>query len=229
MSQYSTRINIAVKNPDLWKKLNAIDLGQFGFSCTAAELFSSSNRSFVIDGNWSATNDELEEMVELIAKAAEKECIVIADTCDLNSDEPPYCVYYLGEKIHADYHEGAASNAREAYYLKTLGRFNKNDLAAFWIEIDPGMDEVYPGGIVSDESIYDVIMGILYNVDQGDIATLCKRFGIPFMAYEDFGRSESFGFQEDADIKDITQWLQYASFPVTTAEQEYLAEYNIHI
>ena len=229
MSHYSTRINITVKNPEVWKKLHAIDMGQYGFSCTAAELFTGNSKSFIIEGDWSATNDELEELVDTIVNAAAKECVVIADTSDLNNDEPPYCVYYLGENVNADYYEGAASNAREAYYFKTLGRFNKNDLAAFWIEIDPGMDEVYPGGVVSDESIADVIMGILYNVDDCDIATLCKRFGVPFMAYEDFGRSESFGFQEDADINDITQWLQYASFSVTTAEQEYLTEYNIHI
>lgn len=228
MSYYSTRINITVKNPEVWKKLFSIDMEQYGFSCTAETLFSGCDKSFVINGDWSAPNDELDELVDAIAEAAEKECIIIADTSDLNSDEPPYCVYYLGEKTNSNYYEGAASNARETYYLKTLGKFNKNDIAAYWVNIDPGMDEVYPGGKCED-SISDIIMDILYNMDDGDIANLCEHFGVPFMAYEDFGRSEGFGFQEDTDIADIMQWLQYASFSISPAEKAYLAEYGISI
>lgn len=228
MSHYSTRINITVKNPEVWKKLHAIDMGQYGFSCTAAELFTGNSKSFIIEGDWSATNDELEELVDAIVNAAPKECVVIADTSDLNSDEPPYCVYHLGKNTHSDYYEGAASNAWEAYYLKVLGTLNKNDIAAFWLEIDPGMDEIYPDGKCED-SISDIILDLLCNMDQFDIANMCRRFGVPFKAYEDFGRSESFGFQEDADIKNLTQWLQYAAFPTTPEERAYLAEYGVHI
>lgn len=160
MSHYSTRINITVKNPEVWKKLHAIDMGQYGFSCTAAELFTGNSKSFIIEGGWSATNDELEELVDAIVNAAAKECVVIADTSDLNSDEPPYCVYHLGENTHGDYYEGAASNAWEAYYLKVLGTLNKNDIAAFWLEIDPGMDEIYPDGKCEDSISDNVLFSI---------------------------------------------------------------------
>lgn len=228
MSFFTSRIHVLVKHPETWKKLHAIDIGAYGFSCTAAELFTEDSNSFSVEEDWSVNNDELVEFVDIIAKAAPKECVIVADTCDMDSDEPPYCVYYLGENVFSDYYEGAASNAWEAYYLKTLGTLNKNDIAAYWVEIDPGMNEVYPGGKCED-NISDIIMDLLYNMEQYDLANMCKRLGVPFMAYEDFGRSESFGFQEDTNINNITQWLQYASFPAKTVERSYLSEYGIHI
>lgn len=230
MSFFASRIHVLVNNPETWKKLHAIDVGAYGFSCTAAELFSGNNTSFTVEveEDWSVSNDELEEFVDIIAKTAAKECVIIADTCDMDSDVPPYCVYYLGGEVHSDYYEGEASNAWEAYYLKTFGTLNKNDIAAYWVEIDPSMDELYPGGKCED-NISHIIMDLLCNMGQYDIAKMCERFGVPFMAYEDFASSESFGFQEDTDIKNITQWLQYASFATKTEEQSYLAEYGIHI
>ena len=95
MSQYTSRIHIKVKSPHVWEKFIDQDDGGFGL----AELADGETRSFVIDGEWSALPEELDDMVYSLAGTLGQDGIIIADTTNINVSPFNYCVFCLGDEV----------------------------------------------------------------------------------------------------------------------------------
>lgn len=95
MSQYTSRIHIKVTSPSVWGKFAEADDAEFGL----AELENSNTTSFIIDGEWSCFENEMDGIVNALAETLQGDGIIIADTTNINVDPYNYCVYYLGTYV----------------------------------------------------------------------------------------------------------------------------------
>ncbi len=103
MSQYYSRIYIKVKDVEDWSKLSKLNLNEYGFY---GNPFDGHNRPvFRIDGDWSCREDEMEELVESIAELI-PDCLILADTTNINVDPYDFIVHYLGNFVECDELEG---------------------------------------------------------------------------------------------------------------------------
>ncbi len=101
MSQYESRIHIKVSSPNIWSRFT--DKNDAGFDL--AKLAETEKTSFVIDGIWSAHEDELTRIVNTLAKTLDEDGIIIADTTNSNVDPFNFCVLYLGENVYTELFE----------------------------------------------------------------------------------------------------------------------------
>lgn len=108
MSQYCSRIHIKVKEPNIWKRFEnkydtIFNLDNFitNGCCTKDE----NKTSFIINGDWGYTEDEIKEIVVTLSKILDKDGIIIADTTNINVDPADYCVYYFGDKVRTKLYE----------------------------------------------------------------------------------------------------------------------------
>ena len=99
MSQYTSRINVRVSSPSIWNRFVDTDDAEFDL----ANLADTKCTSFVIDGEWSCFESELEGIVEALSKTLKTEGIIIADTTNINVDPYNYCVYYFGGSVKTAY------------------------------------------------------------------------------------------------------------------------------
>lgn len=99
MSQYNSRILIKVKDIAEWNKLTDIDFSACGFYSNPFE--GHDKDTFVIDGDWSCFEDEMEQLASNIVKKIPN-CLLIADTTDINVDPFAYIVYSLGNGYECD-------------------------------------------------------------------------------------------------------------------------------
>ena len=99
MSQYTSRINVRVSSPSIWNRFVDTDDAEFDL----ANLADTKCTSFVIDGEWSCFEGELEGIVEALSKTLKTEGIIIADTTNINVDPYNYCVYYFGGSVKTAY------------------------------------------------------------------------------------------------------------------------------
>ena len=99
MSQYNSRIFIKVKNISDWNKLSDVDFTSCGFGCNP--FTGHDTDTFIIDGDWSCFEDELEDMAQKIT-AHIPDCLLIADTSDINVDPFAYIAYSLGNGYDCD-------------------------------------------------------------------------------------------------------------------------------
>lgn len=95
MSQYTSRIHIKVTSPSVWGKFAEADDAEFGL----AELENSNTTSFIVDGEWSCFENEMDGIVNALAETLQGDGIIIADTTNINVDPYNYCVYYLGSYV----------------------------------------------------------------------------------------------------------------------------------
>ena len=95
MSQYSSRIHIKVSSPDVWLKYKDEDDADFDL----ANLAVSNRTAYIIDGEWSADEDELTGIVEALSETLGKDGIIIADTTNINVDPYDYCICYFGDGV----------------------------------------------------------------------------------------------------------------------------------
>lgn len=96
MSQYVSRIYMEVKNPEDWQKLYDLNIVQYDLW---SELFYElEGKVFYLDGFWSCQEGQLFNfLLEVTFRIPD--CIIFADTTDL--DAPPYnhILYYLGDNV----------------------------------------------------------------------------------------------------------------------------------
>jgi hypothetical protein len=103
MSQYNSRIFIKVKDVEDWKKLSDIDFKNFGF--LANPFDGNDKESFEIDGDWSCYEGELEDFVYAIDSKIH-DCLIFADTTNINVDPYAFIAYKIGEDVNCDEIEG---------------------------------------------------------------------------------------------------------------------------
>ena len=97
MSQYSTRIHIKVRTPDVWLRYK--DEDDAGFDL--AELAETNQTSDIINGERSAVEAELDGIVDALSEQLVEDGIIIADTTNINVDPYDYCVFYLGDGVRS--------------------------------------------------------------------------------------------------------------------------------
>ena len=116
MSQYSSRINIQVSSNEMWKNLKNIDFEKYGIDNSIKNEFENyTNNNYIIDGDWSASEAELERLVYEIAVALNFETIIIADTTNIDVDSCNYCVFFIAERVKSKYF-GDNSKKCEMFY-----------------------------------------------------------------------------------------------------------------
>lgn len=98
MSQYTSRIHIKVSSPKVWSKFEDEDDASFDL----AEIAKTQRTSFIIDGEWSAVEDELKGVVEALSETLGEDGIIIADTTNINVDPYDYCILYLGSHVRTE-------------------------------------------------------------------------------------------------------------------------------
>ncbi|MBD5156631.1 MAG: hypothetical protein HDT13_03215 [Butyrivibrio sp.] len=135
MSQYVSRIHIKVKEAKIWEKLENIKVEEYGFCCSAKELFNERNQDFVIDGDWSITEQKLTYFVCVIASALGNDGIVIADTTNINVDPYTFCAYSKGCNVKTKVFGTNSKNAEMIHETNinniaewlNFGKFRFND------------------------------------------------------------------------------------------------------
>jgi len=106
---YSARINIIVKSPDVWFKLYDLDTAEVGLDLPAGMIFEQNTTQFVLDedSEWAATEFQTSAFCRYVSAVAPDECIIIADCTDLDNEEPlHYCYWYAGSPYVAAYMAG---------------------------------------------------------------------------------------------------------------------------
>ena len=124
MSQYYSRIHIKVKEPNIWKKFEDTDDASFNL----ADLAEQNETSFIIDGDWSCMEYEIEGIVSAISKTLGNDGIIIADTTNINVDPYDYCVYYLGKRVHTEYYNSLDYYEEEYEYEEDDDTCNTGDM-----------------------------------------------------------------------------------------------------
>ena len=105
-----TRIYIKVTEPSVWQKLMNIEIDEgLGIYMTAVEFFGepfdSNSTELLLDGDWSADSDSLEEFVRAIKEAAGDNCVVISDFTDIEED-PFNCCFAAVDRTYNEYIDG---------------------------------------------------------------------------------------------------------------------------
>lgn len=119
--QYYSRLKIMVDSIENWKKLNEIDFEEFDLSISGDYILSLGKKEFDIDGEWSCTEIELQEIVSSISEVLKGKCMIIADATCISVDEYTYWTYYFGD------------NVKNGYYLsernkKLAGLFSETEI-----------------------------------------------------------------------------------------------------
>ena len=96
MSMNVTRINIQIDSEEKWNALKTVDFERAGISSECVQKY---NNEYIIDGDWSATSNESDDLVKEIVRKVGKDIVVIAYHTDLNTDEEEYCVFCLGSRL----------------------------------------------------------------------------------------------------------------------------------
>lgn len=100
--QYSSRINITVKNVEVWKRLFDMDLEPYWINGTAEEVFDINSLSFVIDGDWGCPERELGSFVYEISERLGEDALIIADNCCLSVDPYTFFAYSFGDGVSTE-------------------------------------------------------------------------------------------------------------------------------
>ncbi len=101
MKRYTARINIVVKNEDLWKRLAKVDISKYKLGAKfGEELFKGIGTSFYLEKKWFVSDKALKSLVISIRKRLGSDAIIIADLKDtdkVTGAEKNYIVYSLNE------------------------------------------------------------------------------------------------------------------------------------
>ena len=106
--QYSSKIHVMVRKTEDWEKMRnyetELEFAPELLDFMGGNAFSINQKSFIIDGEWSCNEDELEGLVMEIADKLEDSCLIFASTTNINVDPYSYLVYYLGgDGVHGQY------------------------------------------------------------------------------------------------------------------------------
>lgn len=129
MSQYSTRINIKVASKDVWKKISTINFERCALSPDLAHAFEKyEGQNFIINGDFSMTEVELERFVDSISDVCRSDkIIIIGDTTNINVDSYSFCVYYLGGNVKTRCFEDGSKKS-EMFYMTNIEKISE------WLE-----------------------------------------------------------------------------------------------
>ena len=98
--EYSSKIHVMVRKPEDWKKMcgyeTELEFAPELLGFMGDNVFDLNQKSFIVDGVWSCTEDELEGLVMEIAGWLEDSCLIFACTTNIDVDPYTYLVYYLG-------------------------------------------------------------------------------------------------------------------------------------
>ena len=103
MSQYTSRIYIEVRDKKDWKKLKDIEMAQYWLVESFFE--DCEDKYFYIDGDWSLEEGPMFDLVFEISSRI-PDCIIFADTNNINVDPYNFIVYYLGDRVKTKEMEG---------------------------------------------------------------------------------------------------------------------------
>lgn len=107
MSQYVSRIYIEVKEQADWQKLSDLNVAQYGLW---DNLFDEvENKFFYLDGDWDCREGQLFNLILEITLRI-PDCIIFADTNNIEVNAYNHIVYYLGDRIKTKYLEGTMQN-----------------------------------------------------------------------------------------------------------------------
>lgn len=119
--EFLSRIFIKVRSVKVWKQLYNINLEEYGIFSNGEELFKSSKKTFLIDGDCGLTDNEINGLVCEIAEHLGKDGFVIADSTSISSDPFSSYAYYLGEKVRLGiYQEEDKCKANESFYPSNI-------------------------------------------------------------------------------------------------------------
>ena len=103
--EYSSRICIRVKDPEIWKKLYGMNLEPYWISVSADSLFRGLKNEYLIDSEWGCPPEKLESFVKEITKKLNGDCLIIADNYCLSVDPYTYTYLSLGGKTYSFHFE----------------------------------------------------------------------------------------------------------------------------
>ena len=106
---YSARINIKVKSPEVWTKLLEMDTQEVGLDIPASDLFDQNTLQFVLDedSEWTANEFQTSAFCRYVSAVAPEDCIIIADCTDSDAEnQTHYCYWYAGSPYVAAYMAG---------------------------------------------------------------------------------------------------------------------------
>lgn len=95
MAQYETRLHIVVESPEVWSRFEEADDGGLGLAALAGQ-----EETAFVCAYRSLGEETLKETVALLAETIGRDGFILADTTDINSDDPDYIVYSAGFGIH---------------------------------------------------------------------------------------------------------------------------------
>ena len=94
--EYVSRICVKVKENKDWEKLDEVDFEYYDLYYKVSDI-KKFGKKFYIDMEWSSFEDELDELVNDLSEALGENCIIIADTYNIDVDPYKYCLYYFGD------------------------------------------------------------------------------------------------------------------------------------
>ena len=103
MSQYESRIYMEVKDINDWKKLYELNIIQYDLW---SELFYEiEEKYFFLDGDWCCQEGQLFNLL-LEFTFRIPDCIIFADTTNLDAEPYNHILYYLGDRVKTQFVEG---------------------------------------------------------------------------------------------------------------------------
>lgn len=117
MNKYTSGIHISVRNEDVWKKLEKLDVKSYGL-CSKS-FASMKGLKYVVQNDWSICEEDLLKLVKQIIELVNKDDLIIMSFTHKNVGERyVYNVYYFGEQIYED----------------TYSEYDYDDLSGDWTE-----------------------------------------------------------------------------------------------
>lgn len=95
MSQYSSRLYVEVKKVKDWDKLSDLNVEQYGLW---SDDFKTLNEIFLYLDVWSCEEGSLFDLAQEISMRI-SDCIIFADTNDIEAEPYNHIVYYLGDRV----------------------------------------------------------------------------------------------------------------------------------
>lgn len=123
--EYSSRIHVKFRNSRDIERLSDIDISRYGIEIGSDAIFKKGNNDIIIDGGWSVSENDLEDLVNEIVERVPEDCIVISDTLSLDEESVYFYACYFGESIFAD-------NVDDSYNIM----FSDGDIVDFvdWVD-----------------------------------------------------------------------------------------------
>ena len=142
MSQWYGRIYVGVSEKKDWEKLFDMDLKPewaLGYQ-KGKEVFGECNSNFYyIDDEWGITADNLEEFVdEIVKRIGSENCVILADSIDINVDPLHYIFAVVKEKYCKHKWGRKKADIKDIYSWLDWGGIKRNS------EIEKQLSKIFP-------------------------------------------------------------------------------------